>query len=336
MDDLLANLRRANSANQFASLVACLTILQVPISWKKVFLGDSLVWCGWKFNFRAEVVELQASKLHKLLQQLQSLRESRHASRKDLESCQCGPPASALTFVPSRRLFTPICIVRQALCTACLLASGNNSCSHSTPRSDYQVSPCPEPPNERFVSCKADMPPVPASAAVTWLRVADPKAQKVVLRNDSIHWLMQCLTFCPAVPLRIPHLRASLAAADAMAEGDTIGIGGWFALSDSFAWFCKSGPFLAFPNQGASKVHCLLRDDSSLGLGDAGQETSRHNGSALCHSHRFRQRADGSRRSQVVYHSQTSHKFLSRPTRGGCGSGAPTPPFPPCRLRGLR
>ncbi|OLP82493.1 hypothetical protein AK812_SmicGene36851 [Symbiodinium microadriaticum] len=33
-----------------------------PISWKKAYVGDSLIWCGWKFNFAYETVELCAAK----------------------------------------------------------------------------------------------------------------------------------------------------------------------------------------------------------------------------------------------------------------------------------
>ncbi|CAE7327295.1 unnamed protein product, partial [Symbiodinium sp. KB8] len=32
-----------------------------PISWKKASVGDSLIWCGWKFNFAYETVELCAA-----------------------------------------------------------------------------------------------------------------------------------------------------------------------------------------------------------------------------------------------------------------------------------
>ncbi|OLP92400.1 hypothetical protein AK812_SmicGene25767 [Symbiodinium microadriaticum] len=35
---------------------------RAPISWKKASVGDSLIWCGWKFNFAYETVELCAAK----------------------------------------------------------------------------------------------------------------------------------------------------------------------------------------------------------------------------------------------------------------------------------
>ena len=41
------------------------------MSWKKAALGDSLIWCGWKFNFRSEAVSLELDKLAKLADQIQ-------------------------------------------------------------------------------------------------------------------------------------------------------------------------------------------------------------------------------------------------------------------------
>ena len=254
VDDLLANLYRPASCNQFALMVACLTVLQVPISWKKAYLGDSLIWCGWKFNFRAETVELQAAKLEKLKQQLHGLRESRHVHRKDLESCLgllmwatslsthlrafTAPLYSDLHSPPGTMYSVPARLWQQLL----FALSSKGVISKEVPALSLPLNARVIECQGRLVRCKADIPPVPSSAGVTWLRVADPDAQKIVLRNeskDAIHWILQCLAFCPAVPLRIPHLRASLAAADAMAEGETVGIGGWFALSEDFAWFSE-------------------------------------------------------------------------------------------------
>ena len=37
------------------------------------YVGDSLIWCGWKFNFAYETVELCAAKRAKLSMQIQGL-----------------------------------------------------------------------------------------------------------------------------------------------------------------------------------------------------------------------------------------------------------------------
>ena len=60
VDDLLAALLRSSGDLQLALLVVLLVCLKSPISWKKAALDDSLVWCGWKFNFRSETVRPRA------------------------------------------------------------------------------------------------------------------------------------------------------------------------------------------------------------------------------------------------------------------------------------
>ena len=54
VDDLLAVLLRSSGDLQLALLVVLFVCLKSPISWKKAGLGGSLIWCGWKFNFRSE------------------------------------------------------------------------------------------------------------------------------------------------------------------------------------------------------------------------------------------------------------------------------------------
>ena len=62
MDDLLAALLRASAPEALFLLVALLSCLGAPISWKKAYVGDDLIWCGWRFNFAYETVELCAAK----------------------------------------------------------------------------------------------------------------------------------------------------------------------------------------------------------------------------------------------------------------------------------
>ena len=61
--------------------------LKGPVSWKKAALDDSLVWCGWKFNFRSETVSLEPDKLAKLADQIQAFLSCKKVDRKALQSC---------------------------------------------------------------------------------------------------------------------------------------------------------------------------------------------------------------------------------------------------------
>ena len=73
VDDLLAALLRTSAHESLLIVVLILSSLGAPISWKKASVGDSLVWCGWRFNFAYETVELCAAKRLKLSAQIQSL-----------------------------------------------------------------------------------------------------------------------------------------------------------------------------------------------------------------------------------------------------------------------
>ena len=86
VDDLLAALLRSRDL-QLALLVVLFVCLKSPISWKKAALGDSLVWCSWKFNFRSETVSLEPDKLAKLADQIQALLACKKVDKKALPSC---------------------------------------------------------------------------------------------------------------------------------------------------------------------------------------------------------------------------------------------------------
>ena len=87
VDDLLAALLRTSAHESLLILVLLLSCLGAPISWKKASVGDSLIWCGWKFNFAYETVELCAAKRIKLSAQIQGLLSKPKVPRKDLEAC---------------------------------------------------------------------------------------------------------------------------------------------------------------------------------------------------------------------------------------------------------
>ena len=87
VDDLLAALLRTSAHDSLLILVLLLSSLGAPISWKKAYVGDSLIWCGWKFNFAYETVELCAAKRAKLSAQIQDLLSKPKVPRKDLEAC---------------------------------------------------------------------------------------------------------------------------------------------------------------------------------------------------------------------------------------------------------
>ena len=86
VDDLLALLRSANCAQPICVLLAFLSCVNAPVSWKKAQLSQSITWCGSTFHFGLEALHLSQPKLQKLREQLQALHRWKKVSRKLLEA----------------------------------------------------------------------------------------------------------------------------------------------------------------------------------------------------------------------------------------------------------
>ena len=93
------------------------------------------------------------------------------------------------------------------------------------------------------VQSKQDVTRIPPSHKPQWVRLADPACTEIHLRNESRHalrWLSACFQHDQLRTLRQSPLLLCMAAADAMAEGDAVGIGGWISTSTEFLWFSES------------------------------------------------------------------------------------------------
>ena len=89
---------------------------------------------------------------------------------------------------------------------------------------------------------KADIFKVPPARKAQWIRIADPRRTEIHLRDDSrnaIDWLDACFSHHRLRSLRQRPLLQCYAAADAMAQGDTVGIGGWIVTASSTARFSE-------------------------------------------------------------------------------------------------
>ena len=73
-------------------------------------------------------------------------------------------------------------------------------------------------------------------------RIQDRTRHEIHLSKDSrtcIHWLHACFGHSRVVSLRQAPVMHCMAAADARADGDTVGIGGWISTSSDFCWFAQ-------------------------------------------------------------------------------------------------
>ena len=241
VDDLLAELHRPSAPEQLTLMTIFLQAILAPMSWRKVHFGNNILWCGWQLNLDIDTISLAQNKLAKLQAQLQDLLASKKISRKGLEQT-LGLLVWATSISPHLRPhLAPLYLDL-----------------HSPPGTMYSVSAsrwrtfldclAPDlslarplagifiPPGAKIVEyagrrihAKSDLPPVRRSSRPQYLRVADPSNGTTTLQKDSkncIAWLLATLSFAPAAPLADPPCLICMAAADACAEGDTVGVGG--------------------------------------------------------------------------------------------------------------
>ena len=79
------------------------------------------------------------------------------------------------------------------------------------------------------VYCIADLPTVPKSTGPTWIRPSDPTCPVIKMTDaaqNSLRLLLSRIQATPTTSLSMPPILSCLARADAMAEGDSVGIPG--------------------------------------------------------------------------------------------------------------
>ena len=254
VDDLLLLLRTAEAEAGAALTVALLGALNAPISWKKAQFAQQVIWCGWKFCFASESVELVAHKLAKLREQLQSLRSAHKVPRKSLEAA-LGLLNWATTFSNHLRPFmAPLYKdLHSAKGTLHSIAPASWSAFYEALDSSARLARTPTgswlPRNAQLlevgalkIHSKADVPKVPPSHKHQWVRLADLSRQEIHLRKDSefvLHWLSLCFAHEQPRSLRCAPLMPCLSAADAFADKHRMGIGGWLSTARSFVWFSE-------------------------------------------------------------------------------------------------
>ena len=242
VDDLLAMLAQASWQQQVIIITFFISAINAPISWKKAQLGSRITWCGWTFHLDIEALRLVEGKLSKLREQLAKLARSKKIPRKHLEST-----LGLLMWATSacRHLRPYLAPLYKDL------RSGNGTL-HQVFARDWQRFRDSLTPDAVLahqpaglwvtagskllevgsvhVQSKQDVPRVPPSHKPQWVRLADPSRSEIHLRNESrqaLLWLAACFHHDQLRTLRQAPLLHCMAAADAMAEGDTVGIGGW-------------------------------------------------------------------------------------------------------------
>ena len=95
------------------------------------------------------------------------------------------------------------------------------------------------------INSKQDVPAVPPVRKPQWVHLSDPSRSEVHLRNESrqaLRWLASGFSHDQLRAMRQAPLLPCMAAADAVAEGETIGVGGWISTSKQSFGFPRPGP----------------------------------------------------------------------------------------------
>ena len=256
VDDLLAMLAKHSFVEQTCLLVCLLACVQAPRSWRKAQLGHSIVWCGWLYNLDFETVTLVPDKLAKLQLQLLDVARAKKVTRKTLEKL-LGLLMWATTTCPQLRPYmAPLYKDLRSKRGTSLRSVHPNMWQHFlhalTPDGIIARSPAGLwlPLGGKVlevaghaVTDKTSIPLVPRARQETWDRVQDPTRHEIHLCQDSrvcLHWLHSCFGHARVVSLRQAPVLRCMAAADARADGDTVGVGGWISTSSDFCWFCAN------------------------------------------------------------------------------------------------
>ena len=201
-----------------------------------------------------KTVQLAAGKLEKLQTQLQELARSRKIPRKLLERA-LGLLMWATTTCPQLRpylapLYRDLHSGRGTLHSihasswqTFLDALDNEAVVRSKPAGMWlPLGAKLLEVGSIAITGKASVPRVPPSHKPQWVRLQDPSRNELHLRNESraaLTWLSRCFASSRIRSLKQYPLLHCMAAADARADGNLVGIGGWIGTATQFVWFAE-------------------------------------------------------------------------------------------------
>ena len=248
MDDLLAVLQRSSAPLLAAVLVVLLSVLRVPMSWRKAELSARVTWIGWSFDFEHFVVQLDPAKLARLLVLFRALQASPKCTVTVLEKLtgkllwlsnlfSAFRPSLAPLYIDQRNPVPNMCAASPDLWVS-LRASLSSELRVLRPLPLAAIpvgckllrySPTP-------VTALSDLPEVISSRRV-WVQVSNPLRPDRELSAESQEvvrmWTQLAASPCPFRSLFVRPLFVCKAFADACADSSLAGLGGF---SPSAKW----------------------------------------------------------------------------------------------------
>lgn len=250
VDDFLWLLRLCTAPLQACTLLALLTALKVPISWRKLKLGTSLDWIGWTINLRYRIWDVQESKVAKAFTFLEATANASTMEQKQMEK-GTGFMLWLTGRFPLHRRFLPsfwhclkfggcrsVALSRDHLAALIACLADNlvvtGPCLHAPYQPGWQVLAIAGK-DINTLNHAHQVRAIGSRRMWCRFRVDDSTEVKVSknLQACALLWL-NSLKYAPRqVPMdrRVPQACCT-SSADAYAEGHLAGIGGWFMPDD--------------------------------------------------------------------------------------------------------
>ena len=242
----------------FAALtLAFCAMFVVPVSNSKLQLGRGIIWIGWHFGFGSGTFSVPPDKCAKLKRLLQEALSSRHVHRRAMDKILGLLQWLCKLYRSFEPWLQPLYAdANRALATNHSIAPGDwpglaiflhDSLTFTATPPGTSITPGSRLLEARHMalSSKRYLAKVPTSKRI-WMRISDPSTTRRKLSCSSRTSLDFWLTWCDLPPLFFPLQKPppapiQLAAADARANGDIIGIGGFIQWSDGpCAWFSET------------------------------------------------------------------------------------------------
>ena len=255
VDDLMLWTLRSHLEEVSWYTVVFLMLLGTPISWNKAQIGQHITWIGWHFNLDHYSVHLMDNKVDRLRSLLQSMISADSVSRKQLEQLlgvliwftaiakHLRPHLAVLyknLYSPPATLFS---IPAASWPAFVHILDSSATIVKQHPHFSLPLQGRVVDVGHLTVRDKQDVPITPKTSKLQWVRIAVPHQAHLSLTRETIKKLQWFLTILQrqvhVYPLAQPSPCILRAAADAFAEGNSFGIGGWIITSQNIAWFSE-------------------------------------------------------------------------------------------------
>lgn len=255
VDDLMLWAPNSRFDEAVWSTIIFLMLLGTPISWNKAQMGTEIIWIGWAFNLQFYNVQMVPDKVSRLQEIIRDILSSKVVSHKMLEKVlgmliwftsvakflrpHLAPIYKNLYCPPATLFSIPAASWTSFLDT--LDSSGTIVKSH--PHFALPLTGRVVEVGHTAVQDKFDIPVTPKTSKLQWVRIAGPGQSQISLSTEAkkkLRWFLSLMHRQVHIyPLAQPKPSILRAAADAFAENESFGIGGWIISSSQVVWFSE-------------------------------------------------------------------------------------------------